>query len=206
MLTVAPVQTLAGGEPEVGATDALAIGVSGSSAANGENTFVIGNDVTASEQRTFAAGYNTTAQRQNQVVIGTYSSGASAKPETNARGDMAVVIGQGNEEYGPDFGGYANILIGDRNSVGTSGQGAAAGWNTVVGHYNTVEAGLFQTVAIGAEHTIAGSNGFAIGYSATAGADEFVVGFDGNVMKVDSNGNLTLSGSLTENGDPSTTP
>jgi len=205
VLTVAPIKTIAGGEPSVSGEGALAIGVRGSTEAQATDSIAVGNNVTVTNQRSVAIGRNVSAQNDNQVVIGTYLSSGSDKPDTNARGINATVIGQGNEEYGPDFGGYANVMVGDNNTIGDGTNPGSTGWNTLIGHSNTIQDSISQGIVVGADNTVGGDDGIVIGVGGTAASGEFVVSFGGNQMKLDSSGNLTINGSLTENGDASTT-
>ena len=163
-------------------------------------------DATSAESNAVVVGVDATAHSENQVILGNDAEGQEAAARgvaigrnSEVRGDAGVAIGllTVGAEQSVAIGDQADtannelsVAIGRQSSVEEPGA-TAVGWDTTV----TGNGG----VAIGREST-AGGDGVALGNGADAGSNEGVINIGGvPVMEMDSSGNVSIAGELTEN-------
>lgn len=148
----------------------------------------IGRSNTASGSYAAAIGYNNTAAGERSFVAGAGSSCEASAP-------YGVAIGTGCVVSDAQMRAGGGTAIGAYNSA-TAMQSAALG-----GNGNT--AAHPQSVCLGGMgNTTTRTAQVVMGVQAAPGQrDVLVVGNSGNIMNLDQNGNLTITGQLNQNSD-----
>ena len=157
--------------------DAIIIGREANSGTNNRGSVAIGAEAETGFRRAIALGEDAEA--------GTVSDG------------NAVAIGYNTNSQG------SGVAIGQKSGAETRGVAIGLGAQVNAGHgtainYEAKAHGDFA-VAIGTQAE-AGGGGIALGFGADAGTDEMVINLDQSpVFELDTNGNLSIAGEITEN-------
>lgn len=198
--------TAMGSQTTASATYTTAMGFE--TTANAAYATAMGNGTTASERAAVAMGFQTTAGARDATAMGS---------ETTASGSYATAMGRlstasGGSATAMGAGATASGRVGaTAMGLGTTASGVGA---TAMGQSTT--AGGEGATAMGTRTTAATENSLTIGECNGANTSEdntlFVAGngtfaenlggcFPSNALVLDDSGNLTISGSLTENSD-----
>lgn len=169
-------------------TGAYGVTLGNGNTASGLNTVAEGRDNTASGDYSVALGYNNTAAGTRSFVAGQDNTCEATAPR-------GVAIGVGCTVSDSTMRAGGGVAIGAYNSA-TAMQSAALG-----GNGNT--AAHPQSVCLGGMgNTTTRTAQVVMGVQAAPGQrDVLVVGNSGNIMNLDQNGNLTITGQLNQNSD-----
>ncbi|MFC2114233.1 tail fiber domain-containing protein [Bacteroidota bacterium] len=180
----------------------------------GNNSIAMGLNNKATNQASVALGDNTISSGAAAFAIGSsteasgdYSFASGGGTNTEASGDYSFAHGNSITASGTSSAAMGATAVASGNNSFAFGSNATASGNNSYAFGSYVTASSANSYAFGENLVADKANLFAIGYYAATASNQLLVvgngtsGTSGNALELFKNGNMTISGSLTENSD-----